>query len=152
MSDPAAATEPPFTFSTQLRVRWSEVDPQGVVFNPNYLVYADIALTEYMRAIGLPFPDALEGSGNEIFAVRSEVDFRSSGRFDDVLTLSARTARIGRTSFTVAFTIRRKEALLAEVRTIYVHADPKTATSVPLPERLIERITAFERTVPERAA
>jgi acyl-CoA thioester hydrolase len=144
--------EPPFTFAMQARVRWSEVDPQGVVFNPNYLVYADIALTEYMRAIGLPFPDALEGSGNEFFAVRSEVDFRSPARFDDVLTLSARTARIGRTSFTVAFTIRRGEALLAEVRTVYVHADPKTATSVPLPERLIERIAKFEQTPPGRAA
>ena len=152
MSDTVEGAEPPFTFAMQTRVRWSEVDPQGVVFNPNYLVYADIALTEYMRAIGLPFPDALEGSGNEIFAVRSEVDFRSPARFDDVLTLSARTARIGRTSFAVAFAIRREEALLAEVRTIYVHADPKTATSLPLPERLIERITAFERTAPERAA
>ena len=39
-----------FTFFHPLRVRWSEVDPQGIVFNPNYLAYADIALTEYMRA------------------------------------------------------------------------------------------------------
>ena len=32
-----------FKFSHQLRVRWSEVDAQGVVFNPHYLTFADIA-------------------------------------------------------------------------------------------------------------
>jgi acyl-CoA thioester hydrolase len=40
-----------FAFFYPLRVRWSEVDPQNIVFNPNYLVYADIAMTEYMPAI-----------------------------------------------------------------------------------------------------
>ena len=27
-----------FTYCHTVRVRWSEVDPQGIVFNPNYFV------------------------------------------------------------------------------------------------------------------
>ena len=41
-----------FSFTYQFRVRWSEVDPQAVVFNARYLDYADIAITEYYRAVG----------------------------------------------------------------------------------------------------
>ncbi len=43
-----------------LRVRWAEVDPQGIVFNGNYLTYADVGITEYLRGRrGFPGP----GSG-----------------------------------------------------------------------------------------
>ena len=55
-----------FTFFHPLRVRWSEVDPQGIVFNPNYLAYADLALTEYMRRIGFPYPDGLLRLGSDL--------------------------------------------------------------------------------------
>jgi len=140
-----------FTFSMEKRVRWSEVDPQGIVFNPNYLVFADIAFTEYMRAIGLAFPNPFEAEGTEIFAVRSEVNFRVSARFDDELTLLARTARLGRSSFTVEMAVRRAEALLADIRTVYVNADPASSTSRPLPPALIDKVLAFERHAPERA-
>ena len=37
-----------------LRVRWNEVDAQGIVFNAQYLAYLDVASTGYWRALGLP--------------------------------------------------------------------------------------------------
>ena len=36
-------------FRHRLRVRYHECDPQGIVFNANYLAYADIAITELYR-------------------------------------------------------------------------------------------------------
>ena len=36
-------------FRHRIRVRWNECDPQGVVFNANYLAYFDVALTELWR-------------------------------------------------------------------------------------------------------
>ena len=35
-----------FSFFHTLRVRWSEVDMQAIVFNGNYLNYFDVAFTE----------------------------------------------------------------------------------------------------------
>ncbi|MFN3943664.1 MAG: acyl-CoA thioesterase [Allosphingosinicella sp.] len=141
-----------FTFRMEKRVRWSEVDPQQVVFNPNYLVYADIGFTEYMRAIGLPFPNPLlEESGTDIFLVRAEVDFRASARFDDLLDIGVRTARIGRSSFTVAIEIRRGDELLAGIVNIYANADAAAGRSAPLPPGIIDRILAYEATAPDRA-
>lgn len=42
-----------FSFFHALRVRWAEVDPQSIVFNGHYLTYADVAITEYFRALGV---------------------------------------------------------------------------------------------------
>jgi YbgC/YbaW family acyl-CoA thioester hydrolase len=41
-----------FTLAHRTRVRWAEVDMQHVVFNANYLMYFDVAIAEYWRAIG----------------------------------------------------------------------------------------------------
>lgn len=67
-----------FAFVQPLRVRWSEVDQQGIVFNPHYLAYADLAITEYMRAIGFPYPESLHAHGTDTFAVHAEVTFKAS--------------------------------------------------------------------------
>lgn len=42
----SAAQRQNYTFFHSLRVRWAEVDPQGIVFNGNYLTYLDVATTE----------------------------------------------------------------------------------------------------------
>ena len=47
-----------FRFVHRLRVRWAEVDAQKVVFNGHYLTYLDVAISDYWRAVGLPYPDA----------------------------------------------------------------------------------------------
>ena len=36
-------------FEHQLRVRFGECDPQGIVFNAHYVAYFDVALTELWR-------------------------------------------------------------------------------------------------------
>ena len=140
-----------FTFFHPLRVRWSEVDPQGIVFNPNYLAYADIALTEYMRGIGFPYPDALLRLGSDLFAVRAEINFRASAKYDDELDLAARVSRIGRTSLSLTFGIFRGEQLLCEVLLTYVNAGRETQRPVPLPEAFLAAVLAYEHRPPERA-
>ncbi|HSC71381.1 MAG TPA: acyl-CoA thioesterase, partial [Candidatus Methylomirabilis sp.] len=42
-----------FRFSFPIRVRYSEIDVQGIVYNSRYLEYVDVALTEYFRAMGV---------------------------------------------------------------------------------------------------
>ncbi len=137
-----------FAFAHELRVRWAETDPQGIVFNANYLLYADVAFTEYLRAAGYALPMPMKDAGTDIFAVRSEVDFAGSARFDDILSIAVRTARIGRSSFTVAFEICRDGARLTAIRTTYVNAAANGGGARPLPEDFVARIEAFETMPP----
>jgi acyl-CoA thioester hydrolase len=153
MSDNSAPSRPvDFAFFEPMRVRWADVDMQGIVFNPNYLVYADNAMTEYMRAAGFPYPQALLPFGADIFAAGSQIDFKASARFDDVLRTGARIERMGRTSFRFRIAVFRGDELLADMRTTYVCATPgETRTTMPVPARFIEIVERFETLKPERA-
>ena len=71
-----------FRFCHPFRVRCSEVDFQGVVFNAHYLTYFDTTITEYMRAIGYAYLDQPRLTGTDFHVVKSVVEFLQPIRFD----------------------------------------------------------------------
>ena len=127
----------PFRFFHRLRVRWNECDMQGIVFNSNYLVYFDVAFTEYWRAVGLTYPAALAQDGLDNFMVASNVNYRASAGYDDELDIGVRCAYFGTTSFRMAMSIRRDSDLLVEGTATYVIGDRTTHAPRALPHRLI---------------
>ena len=56
-----------FRHRMPLRVRWAEVDKQGVVFNAHYLLYCDVCVTEYWRAVGLRYPEDFVAHNGDLF-------------------------------------------------------------------------------------
>ena len=42
-----------FKFHCTVRVRWSEGDPQGIVYNARYFDYIEVAQVEYFRNLGI---------------------------------------------------------------------------------------------------
>jgi len=133
-----------------LRVRWAEVDAQGIVFNPHYFAWADIAMTEYMRAAGFPYPNGFLQHGADLFAVRSEADYFASALYDDLLELAARVEYIGRTSLRFLTGIYRDTQLLTQLRITYVNAAPADKRPAALPGTIVDKILAYERTPPLR--
>ncbi|MBL8470289.1 MAG: acyl-CoA thioesterase [Rhodocyclaceae bacterium] len=128
----------------RLRVRWSEVDAQRIVFNGNYLSYFDVGITEYWRAIGLPYPEALSDAENDLFAVRSTVNYHAPAFFDDWLDICLRAARLGNSSMRFEFLILRGAERIASGEVVYVNAHPVERRARPLPERLRAAILRFE--------
>lgn len=137
-----------FTFSHRLRVRWAEVDRQAIVFNGHYLTYFDIAMTEYLRALGFPYPDGLLEAGSDLFVVKATVEYQASARYDDEIEAHCRVARIGRSSMQFLFEIYRGEDLLVTGENIYVNADPNTKEPASVPEFLRAAIKRFEKLDP----
>jgi acyl-CoA thioester hydrolase len=139
-------TDPTATFRLRerLRVRWAETDAQGIVFNGHYLTYFDVAITEYWRAVGLPYPAALAGTGVDLFAVKSTVEYVAPARYDDVIEVGCRAARLGRSSITFELAIRRDGQLLTRGEVVYACADPVARKSCAIPERIREAIGAWE--------
>ena len=107
-------------FRTPLRVRWGEVDAQGVVFNPNYFVYADVAATEFFRAAGVM--SGTYADMGQSYVVDARASFRASARFDDLLDIQVSVSRVGRSSYDLRIDIFRDGALLTEVSLTYVRA------------------------------
>lgn len=139
-----------FAFFHTLRVRWAELDPQGIVFNPNYLVYFDTAGTEYMRAIGYAYPVGLSELGADLYTVNANANYRDSARYDDVLDIGVRVGKIGRSSMRFDFGVFRDDDLLVDGALTYVCAGGSPRVSVPVPDAFVDRILAFEKTPPAR--
>ena len=137
-----------YKFSYPLRVRWAEVDRQGIVFNGNYLTYFDVGVTEYWRAIGYPYPDGLVQHGTDLYAAKSTVEYYASARSDDMLDICMRVARIGRSSLQFRPEIYRGDELIAGGELVYVNADPVTRKSAPVPEFLRVAVNKFELVEP----
>ena len=76
------------------KIRFSDTDAQGVVFNGTYATYFDDTVTDYFDAIGVPWSD-LNASGHDMVLARTKIDFRSPGRLGEVLVTGKRVKRIG---------------------------------------------------------
>ena len=139
-----------FTFFHPLRVRWGEVDRQDVVFNPNYFVYFDVAVGEYWRAIGFPYPQGLEGKSG-IFAVDARARFVAPAHYDDELRVGCRTRRLGNTSMVSELAVFRGDELLTAGELVYVHVELASRRPAPLPASLRAAIVRYEVTAPEAA-
>ncbi len=134
-----------FPVTYQRKVRFSDSDAQGIVFNGNYLTYFDDTITDYFDALGIPW-DEFTGRGYEMVLARAEVDFRSSARIGDVLLTGARVARIGTTS--VVFELRTWELesgrTVVEGREVQVVVDAETFQKTPVPDFFVEAVERLQ--------
>ena len=133
-----------FRFFHPLRVRWVEVDMQKIVFNAHYLMYFDTAITDYWRALSLPYEEAMQMLGGDLYVKKASIEFHASAHFDDRLDVALRCDRIGNSSMSFLGAIFRADELLITSELIYVFADPATQTSKPLPEVLRQVLQGFE--------
>ena len=135
-----------FWFFFPLRVRYAEVDQQGIVFNAHYLTYFDVGVTEYMRALGYDYQSQPERTGSDFHVVKSLVEYKAAIRFDEKIETAVRTARLGRTSLTFELGIfgKGEKELRASGEIVYVNADRATHKAAPIPSALEALIRARE--------
>ena len=129
-------------FRYYLRVRYVECDAQKVVFNSRYAEYVDVAMNEYLRAIGIL--DQFFTGHLDFQLVKQTVEWKGPARYDQVLELSMRTTRLGTTSFTVSVEVRiaGDDRIIVTVETVYVLMDASTLTKRPIPDAIRRALTA----------
>ncbi|MCW3034504.1 MAG: acyl-CoA thioester hydrolase [Solirubrobacteraceae bacterium] len=125
----------PAPFVHRLRVRYGECDPQGIVFNANYLAYFDVAFTELWREAVGPWQEMVQ-RGVDVVVAHAEIDFRAPARFDDVLALTARVVRLGRTAITTEIDAMRGDELLVAMRLRHVCVSTHTLAGGAPPGKL----------------
>jgi len=123
----------PSPFVYELRVRYGECDPQGIVFNANYLAYFDVGFTELWRAAVGPWQEMVE-RGYDAVVAEANMRFHAPARFDDVLQLQGRIVRLGTTAITTEIDVVREEQLLVGMRLRHVCVSTQTWEKIELPE------------------
>ncbi|MCL4800764.1 MAG: acyl-CoA thioesterase [Burkholderiales bacterium] len=137
-----------FTLLHTLRVRWAEVDMQHVVFNANYLMYFDVAVAEYWRAIAAGAAHDFHDDYMKLYSVKATVEYHGSARYDELIDVGCRVARLGRSSIAFAFGIWRGAEHLVSGEIVYVYVDPESRKGAPIPGRLRSAMLAYERVKP----
>ena len=135
---------PVFRFREPLRVRWAEIDAQAIVFNAHYLMYIDTAIAGYWRALGVPYVEAMQQLGGDLYVRKASLEYHGSARYDDRIDIGVRCARIGTSSLLFQAEVRRGRARLVTGELVYVYADPASQTSRPVPALLRDTFLAFE--------
>ena len=127
----------------RFRVRYKECDAQQVVFNARYGDYVDLAMTEFMRAMGCDYNQLLaQGLDNQV--VKLTTEWQSSARFDDVLDVFVSLTHLGNTSFTLEADIRHADEgrAIARAEAVYVMMTTEPFVKTPVPEGLREQLQA----------
>jgi acyl-CoA thioester hydrolase len=122
-----------FSFTFPLRVRWSEIDQQAIVFNSHYLTYCDIGFTEFWRTLPLPSFLEMSATGHEFFVKKATLEYHQSAIFDDVLDIGVRCSRLGNSSMQITTEIYRQDELLIQAELTYVYANSSTKKSTSIP-------------------
>jgi acyl-CoA thioester hydrolase len=117
-------------YSHSLRVRYGELDPQGVVFNANYLAFCDDAMECWVRD---RVPDGLEASRFDLMLKKAVIEWHAPARLLDTLEITVAVSRWGNTSFDVSFTgsIRSAPCFTATITYVSVRHGTNTPTRLP---------------------
>jgi acyl-CoA thioester hydrolase len=123
------------------KVRFSDSDIQGHVFNANYVVYFDDAITDYMDAAGLPYSE-ITARGHDMVLARVECDYRSPGVLGESLEVGVGVERVGNTSLVFGLRIREaaEKRVIAEGKEIYVILDHATHRPTQVPDYMREAV------------
>jgi acyl-CoA thioester hydrolase len=123
------------TFRHRLRVRYNECDPQGVVFNANYLTYFDITMSELWRELG--GYQAMVDAGVDMVVAEATVRYLAPLRFDDEMEVVARITRLGDTSMTTELVIEDggEPAAEGELRHVFIETGGSRTAGIPEPIR-----------------
>jgi acyl-CoA thioester hydrolase len=132
----------PFKFSAKTRVGFSDTDAQGVVYYGRYMPYFDLARVEYHRQLDMLRTDPQDKQ----FVMRAmNVEYHAPARFDDLIEVFVRVARIGTSSVTYEFAAYLENDMLAVTATqTLVLIDMDERKPCPIPEWWKEKVRAFE--------
>ena len=127
-------------FRHQLRVRYNECDPQGVVFNANYLTYFDLTMTELWRELG--GYQAMVDAGVDMVVAEARILYLSL-RFDDDFEAQVEIEHLGETSMSAEILLARDGDPVAEGELRYVFIESGGGAKQPIPDQIRDRLSAY---------
>ena len=141
--------EPDWSFAIRHRVRWSECDPFGHANHRAYFEWFEEARNRYLEAVGFA---ALSPRMPGPVIAETSIRYHRPLAYADEIMVSARTIRLGRTSFEMEYAVWR-DGLCALGRAVLILVINATGEKTPLSRELREAIFAREpglaRGVPE---
>jgi 4-hydroxybenzoyl-CoA thioesterase len=91
----------PTAFRRERRIRFSDCDPAGIVFYPQYFVMLNGLVEDWVDELGIGFQQLVIERRIGLPTVRIEADFRAVSRMGDAVVLALSVVRLGTRSLTL---------------------------------------------------
>ncbi len=132
-------------FFHEHRVRYREADPMGIVYHTHYLDYFEVARTEALRDVGLPYK-SLEDGGVFMPVVDLALSYKRPAKYDDLLVIRTQmTMSESATRVTFDYEVVRKGEtdVLVTGHVTLCFFDRKTHRPVRAPEHIASLINEY---------
>jgi acyl-CoA thioester hydrolase len=135
-----------FRFSTDLSVRFSETDAQGIANNAVFLNWFEVARVAYLGRFRGGYRGLIE-SGVEATTTETYVRYRAPCRFDDRLRINTRVSDLRGARFRFEYLVERISApagTVADGWTMHASVNARTLLPTRTPAWLVDAIRAAE--------
>jgi acyl-CoA thioester hydrolase len=134
-----------FRFFHPIEVRYGDLDPQGHLNNAKYLTYFETARINYFVHLGL-FTPGQSFMDIGVIMADARVTFHAPVQYGTPVKVGVHVSKIGNKSMTVEQNIVNAETreVLASGQVILVAFDYHTNETLPVPDVMREKISAFE--------
>lgn len=82
----------PMECLTEIEVRYAETDCMGVVYHANYLIYLEVARTEFLRQLGFPY-DEIEKAGYMSPVLHVDLTYGAPFKYGDTIVVRTRVTK-----------------------------------------------------------
>ena len=124
-------------FRRERLIRFSDCDPAGIVFYPQYFVMFNGLVEDWVDAMGIGYRRLIAEQRIGLPTVRIEADFRAVSRFGDSVTLALEVERLGTRSLTLALQcVGAGEELRMQMRQVLVTTSLETHRAIDVPAAL----------------
>lgn len=110
------------THVSQVRVRYAETDQMGIAYYANYLVWFEVARTDWLRAAGLSYRQ-LEADGLFLPVIEAHCAYRAPARYDDALDVRAAARLVSAARLAFDYDIVGPGGPVASGSTVHVFTD-----------------------------
>ena len=128
----------------KVKVRYSEIDCQRIVYNSHYLTYFDISISELLD--DLFDQDAyIKGTNNEFHTVAVQMDFKAPARLNDQLEVYSSIKKVGNSSLIFYQEIYKEgsDELLNSAEIVWVHTNQAEMKAATIPEDLRKKFDKY---------
>jgi YbgC/YbaW family acyl-CoA thioester hydrolase len=132
------------TFRHTARIRFHQADPAGVLFYGRVFELVNEAYEELVRAAGFVYDDHFGMQDYATPVVHVEADYRRPMPAGAQVTVELTVSRIGRSSFTLAFTIQDAAgAVCAEGTVVHTFVRADTFSTIEIPPEVRAALAGY---------
>ena len=128
----------------KVKVRYSEIDCQRIVYNSHYLTYFDISISELLDDV-FDQDKYIEETNNEFHTVAVQMNFKAPAKLNDQLEIYSSIKKVGNSSLIFYQEIYKagSDELLNSAEIVWVHTNQAEMKAATIPEDLRKKFDKY---------